>query len=270
MKSSLFRVMLILTVLVMAVTVLPACAESTGDTGAGTGDTGAGTGDTGAGTGGTDSGAGTAGDSSAPAQPEPPAGPAHPAPDPWWEICPPVKPRPRTRTVVRQAETLIESIPAEGWCYTAIKRVNVRSQPSTYATKVMTIRAARTEFSVSARVKNSSGEIWYAVKLANGTLGYIRSDLVNTDHVILLRDPYTYEADVDTRPVAASESASEVINIISQPEVTPQIIYVTLDPATQPTPTPIYVYVTPAPDAQVRTDVTPQIIYVTPEPEGQG
>ena len=225
MKSSLFRVMLILTVLVMAVTVLPACAESTGDTGAGTGDTGAGTG-------GTDSGAGTAGDSSAPAQPEPPAGPAHPAPDPWWEICPPVKPRPRTRTVVRQAETLIESIPAE--------------------------------------VKNSSGEIWYAVQLANGTLGYIRSDLVNTDHVILLGDPYTYEADVDTRPAAASESASEVINIISQPEVTPQIIYVTVNPAAQPTPTPIYVYVTPAPDAQVRTDVTPQIIYVTPEPEGQG
>ena len=255
--------MLILTVLVMAVTVLPACAESTGDTGAGTGDTGAGTG-------GTDSGAGTAGDSSAPAQPEPPAEPAHPAPDPWWEICPPIKPRPRTRTIVRQAETLIESIPAEGWCYTAIKRVNVRSQPSTYATKVMTIRAARTEFSVSARVKNSSGEIWYAVQLANGTLGYIRSDLVNTDHVILLGDPYTYEADVDTRPAAASESASEVINIISQPEVTPQIIYVTVNPAAQPTPTPIYVYVTPAPDAQVRTDVTPQIIYVTPEPEGQG
>ena len=255
MKSSLFRIMLILAVLVMAATVLPAFAESTGDTGSETG--------------GSESGA-PAADSSAPAQPESPASPAHPAPEPWWEIHPPVRPRPRTRTVVRQAETLIESIPAEGWCYTAIKRVNVRSQPSTYATKVMTIRAARTEFSVSARVKNSAGEIWYAVQLANGTLGYIRSDLVNTDHVILKGDPYTYESEVDTHPVAASESASEVINIISQPEVTPQIIYVTLNPAAQPTPTPIYVYVTPAPDAQPRTDVTPQIIYVTPEPEGQG
>ena len=101
----------------------------------------------------------------------------------WWEsasycqpACPPVKVVTQTKVVYRQSETLIESIPAEGYCYTAIKRVNVRSQPSIYATKVMTIKAAGTEFIVTARVKNSSGEIWYAVELANGTLGYIRSD----------------------------------------------------------------------------------------------
>ena len=184
---------------------------------------------------------------------------------PWWEKHPPVITK--TKVVVRQAESLIESIPAEGWCYTAMKKVNVRSQPSTYATRVMTIRSAGTEFSVSARVKNSAGEIWYAVMLANGTLGYIRSDLVNTDHVILLGDPYAYEAEVSTRPAAASESASDVINIISAPEPTPQIVYVTVNPPAQPTPTPILVYVTPVPDTNPQADVTPQIIYVTPAPD---
>ena len=182
---------------------------------------------------------------------------------PWWEINPPTR-RTRTRTVVRQAETLIESIPAQGLCYTAISRVNVRSQPTTQATRVMTIKSAGTEFSVSARVKNSSGEIWYAVELANGTLGYIRSDLLNTDHVILLEDPYTYETEVDTHPAAASESGSDVINIISTPEPTPEIVYVTMDPATLPTPTPILVYVTPDP----ATLPTPQVIYINPDENG--
>lgn len=194
----------------------------------------------------------------------------HPGPQvniPWWEISPPKQPKPRTRTVVRQAETLIETIDAEGLCYTAIKQVNVRSQPSTYATKVMTIRSAGTEFSVSARVKNSSGEIWYAVLLANGTLGYIRSDLLNTDHVILLGDPYSYEADVTTRPAAASESGSDVINIVTSPgpDPTPQVIYIVSQPAAQPTPTPIYVYVTPEPAQGSDPQVTPQVIYIYPD-----
>ena len=186
----------------------------------------------------------------------------------WWDCCPPVKIIKQTRvvyrqSVYRQSETLIESIPAEGYCYTAIKRVNVRSQPSIYATKVMTIKSAGTEFIVTARAKNSAGEIWYAVELANGTLGYIRSDLLNTDHVILMGDPYAYEGWVGNRDAAASESGSDVVKIATPaeaPAATPRIIWVTPEP--QPTPTPIYVYVTPEPQEQV----TPQIIYVTPEP----
>jgi len=183
---------------------------------------------------------------------------------PWWEINPPVVTK--TRVVVRQAETLVESTPAEGWCYTAIKKVNVRSQPSIYATRVTSIRSAGTEFFVTARVKNSSGEIWYAVQLANGTLGYIRSDLLNTDHVILLGDPYAYEADVSTRTAAASESASESINIASPaavPAPTPQVIYIVTEPSDQPTPTPIVVYMTPEPPAAYPEN-TPQVIYVNP------
>ena len=180
---------------------------------------------------------------------------AYSVPDPascagaWWDVCPP-RVVTRTRVVVRDPETLIESIPAEGYCYTAIKQVNVRSQPSIHATKVKTIRAARTEFIVTARVKNSSGEIWYAVQLANGTLGYIRSDLLNTDHVILLGDPYSYEAEVSTRTAAASESASDVVNIMSPaaaPAPTPQVIYVVVQPSAEATPTPMVVYVTPEP-----------------------
>ena len=183
---------------------------------------------------------------------------------PWWEINPP-QVRTRTRTVTRSVETVVESIDAEGYCYTAIKRVNVRSRPSVRATRVQTIRAAGTEFTVSARVKNSSGEIWYAVQLANGTLGYIRSDLLNTDHVILLDDPFSYEEDRETKAVPASESASDILNVsksgdsqVSDP--TPQVIYVTPAPETKeakPTPTPIIIYVTPEPE------VTPQVIYVT-------
>ena len=215
------------------------------------------------------------------------APPPHPEPKPekvekpWWEIHPPVPPAPpktKTRTVVRQAETLIETIDAEGYCYTAIKKVNVRSRPSIYSTKVMTISSARTEFNVTARVKNSSGEIWYAVLLANGTLGYIRSDLVNTDHVILLQDPYSYEEQETTKSVPASESASDVINIVTAPEaaqpaVTPQVIYIVQEPAAQPqpTPTPILVYVTPSPeenkDPNPGAEPTPQVIYIYKEKE---
>ena len=87
MKSLLFRTCLVLTVLVMAVVILPASADTADYT-----------------------------------QPDPVS-----CNYPWWEICPPVVTK--TRVVVRQAETMIESIPAEGWCYTAIKQVNVRSQP---------------------------------------------------------------------------------------------------------------------------------------------
>ena len=188
----------------------------------------------------------------------------------WWESpsCPQVTVVRQTRVVYRQAETLVETIPAEGYCYTAIKRVNVRSMPSIYATKVMTIKSAGTEFIVTARAKNSSGEIWYAVELANGTLGYIRSDLLNTDHVILMGDPYAYESWLDNRPAAASESGSSVINIATPAETeapAPRVLYVTQPPAA--TPTPILVYVTPEPQADAAADATPEILFVTPEPE---
>ena len=260
MRSVLSRLFLLLVALMIAASVLPAFAE--GDSGDGSGIPAEET-DTAPDPSPSESdGGGSRPESPSVSEEKPEKVPA-PFDLPWWEIHPPVRRKTRTRVVVRQAETLIESMPAEGLCYTAIKRVNVRSQPSTQATRVMTIKSAGTEFNVSARVKNSSGEIWYAVKLANGTLGYIRSDLLNTDHVILLEDPYSYEADVDTHPAAASESGSDVINIISTPAPTPEILFVTVDPSLQPTPTPILVYVTPEP-APAAPEITPQVIYVIP------
>ncbi len=229
MKSSLFRMTLLLAALVMAVVSIPAYADD--------------------------------------ASFVPPT--TLDASIPWWEICPPRPPRTRTRVVTRTIESLVESIPAEGYCYTAIKNVNVRSQPSIHSTKVATIRSAGTEFIVSSRAKNSAGELWYAVKLANGTLGYIRSDLLNTDHVILLDDPYDYEDQESTKTVPASESASDTLKIVTDrtvkdPNPTPQIIYVTPEPETRPvpTPTPILVYITREPDVTEEAEVTPQIIYI--------
>ena len=229
MKSSLFRMTLLLAALVMAVVSIPAYADD--------------------------------------ASFVPPT--TLDASSPWWEICPPRPPRTRTRVVTRTIESLVESIPAEGYCYTAIKNVNVRSQPSIHSTKVATIRSAGTEFIVSSRAKNSAGELWYAVKLANGTLGYIRSDLLNTDHVILLDDPYDYEDQESTKTVPASESASDTLKIVTDrtvkdPNPTPQIIYVTPEPETRPapTPTPILVYITREPDVTEEAEVTPQIIYI--------
>ena len=184
---------------------------------------------------------------------------------PWWDHTPHVVYK--TKVVYRESETLVESIPAEGYCYTAIKYVNVRSQPSIYATMVKTIRSKGTEFIVTARAKNSSGEIWYAVELANGTLGYIRSDLLNTDHVILMGDPYAYESWVGNEPTSASDSGSGTVNIATPaeaPAATPKVLYVTQPP--EATPTPILVYVTAEPSGEAAAEVTPEIVFVTPEP----
>ena len=113
------------------------------------------------------------GPGSRPVPPSPTVRPLPPAP---WPPFPPSTPRPRTRIVYRQAETIVETEEAEGYAVTAIKKVNVRAQASIYSTRVTQIRSAGTEVIVNARVRNSSGEIWYSVKLYNGTQGYIRSD----------------------------------------------------------------------------------------------
>ena len=72
MKSVSFRIVLILSVLLVAAAVLPASAECY-------------------------------------TQPDPAS-----CASAWWDVCPPVIYK--TRVVYRQAETMIESIPAEGYC----------------------------------------------------------------------------------------------------------------------------------------------------------
>ena len=121
-------------------------------------------------------------------------------------------------------------------------RVNVRTLPSVYAPRATTISRSGTTVTVMEEVQNSAGQTWYAVKLQNGVMGYIRGDLLHVDIV------YVYE-----EPASVYAAA-----------VTPEVIYMLATPA--PTPTPVIIYIqqeqltTPAPE------VTPQIIYITPEP----
>ena len=171
---------------------------------------------------------------------------------PWWPIIPPT---PKPRTVTRQAETVRESTDAKGEGITLKNKVNVRSLPSVYATRVACLRTAGTLVDVTAVVINTAGAQWYAVTLQSGTLGYIRSDLLR----------------VELDKTAASESAPQIVYVTSEPEVTPEIIYVTPAPAAVPTPTPIIVYVTPEPgmgSALVPdTEPTPQTIYIYQDEE---
>ena len=121
-------------------------------------------------------------------------------------------------------------------------QVNVRTLPSVYAPRATTIRRSGTTVTVMEEVQNSAGQTWYAVKLQNGVMGYIRGDLLRVDIVYAAEDP-------TPSPM---------------PVVTPEIIYMLATPA--PTPTPIIIYIqrelvtTPAPE------VTPEVIYITPEP----
>lgn len=182
--------------------------------------------------------------------PDPAACPPAPAPQvPWWEINPPAPPRTRTRVVTRQAETIISTWEAYGIGTTLIKKVNVRAQASISSTRVAVIRATGTEVDVTARVKNSSGEVWYAVTLANGTLGYIRSDLLDTRNVTVLNYEYA----------PAAQQEVQVTPAPVQVVVTPQ-------PAPRETPTPILVYITPTP-APAEPEVTPEVIYIYQEKE---
>ena len=132
--------------------------------------------------------------------------------------------------------------------------MNVRSQATISSSKVATIRAIGTEVEVTARVKNSSGEIWWAVILANGTLGYIRSDLLDTSAVVL----------VDRNaPVQVTVESYGAYDGWRYEEKDPA-------PLPQATPTPIIVYVTPTPapqQAQPEPEVTPQVIYVFQDKE---
>lgn len=243
MKSNLTRFVLLAAALVIALTAIPALAEMPAE--------------------GNPPAAAEA--PAAPAAPPAPGpGPApqppQPQPLPWWEVNPVPQPRTRTRVVVRQAETIISNWEAYGIATTAIKKVNVRSQASISSSRVAVIRAIGTEVEVTARVKNSSGEVWYAVTLANGTLGYIRSDLLNTQRVTIVGLDAEYAE--NTVPQG----------IYTTPEPVQQIVYVTPPPAAQPqvqeTPTPILVYITPTPEpASAEPEVTPQVIYIYQEKE---
>ena len=123
-------------------------------------------------------------------------------------------------------ESIIRTTPVTGRGWTTISKVNVRTIASVRGGWVTRILQASTEVEVTAEVMNSSGEIWYAVRLYQGYVGYIRGDLLR----------------VDIRPV---ETRREVVNVQESGDSN-VVIYVVVDPSLLETGTqPKVVYITP-------------------------
>ena len=162
------------------------------------------------------------------------------APLPFPPYIPPYHPHHSSSgsSSTRKIETSVKSETVTGTGYTLKDKVNVRALASIYSTRAAVIRNSGTRVEITEEVLNSSGETGYAVKLYNGTLGYILGSLLHAD----------------ITPAASEEETDQIlvkyVYLTPEPvaEVTPEVIYVTVEPA--PTPTPIYVYVTPAPAVQ--------------------
>ena len=148
-------------------------------------------------------------------------------------------------------ETIVSETPVTGEGTTVKKKVNVRALPSIYSTRVTTISSAGTLVTIMAEVINSSGEKWYAVKLLNGIMGYIRADL-------LYAQVFPVEEVAEAAEVVAAAAEPQIVYVYVTPEpvteVTPQVIYVKKESPATPTPQIIYIdgdpEPTPAPDRQ--------------------
>ena len=137
-------------------------------------------------------------------------------------------------------ESIIQSTDVTGRGWTTISKVNVRTMPSTRAGLVFQVRAAGTEMAVTTRVINSSGETWYGVKLYQGYVGYIRGDLLRAD---------VTEVTAAAATVRDPTEQSIITMVEQKTHVTPQVIYIIVDPQEEETPS--------TPD--------PQVYIITPE-----
>ena len=158
--------------------------------------------------------------------------------DPWLPWPPPQPSSHRKSSGSSKAvESIIrtEEVTGKGW--TLISKVNVRTMPSIAAGQVVQIRNAGTEVMVTAEVLNSSGETWYAVKLYQGYVGYIRSDLLRVEVTEEMPKDKADETIVTTVKNKTNGSP-KVIYVIVEPTQAPkeeeeetQIIYITPDQA---------------------------------------
>ena len=137
-----------------------------------------------------------------------------------------------------------------------MSKVNVRSVASVYATRVSYIRNSGTTMDITEEVLNSAGERWYAVRLMNGTLGYILGSLLHVDIRYLDEEEEEDEAEPEIVYVYITPEPTAVPTPEPAPAVTPETIYVV--PETDSTPTPQIVFVTPEPTPEP----TPRVIYV--------
>ena len=136
-----------------------------------------------------------------------------------------------------------------------MSKVNVRALASVYAARVSYLRNSGTTMDITEEVINSAGETWYAVRLMNGTLGYVLGSLLHVDiHYIDEEDDEEEEPEIVYVYITPEPTA--VPTPEPAPAVTPETIYVV--PRTDATPTPQIVYVTPEPTPEP----TPQVIYV--------
>ena len=80
-------------------------------------------------------------------------------------------------TITDSADVLEEAAQFPFFAETDELAVNVRKETNTKSAKVARLERGMQLVVTSAQV-NSSGEIWYAVEMNDGTTGYIRSDLL--------------------------------------------------------------------------------------------
>ena len=154
-----------------------------------------------------------------------------------WLPWPPSKPSGsgrRSSGSSAPVETIVRSEEVTGRGWTLISRVNVRTMPSVRAKQVVQIRSAGTEVMVDAKVLNSSGEAWYAVKLYQGYVGYIRSDLLR----------------VEVTEAHPKDETDEVIvkTVKKKTNGTPKVIYIIVDP-----------------EKEEEEEEETRIIYITPD-----
>ncbi len=117
-----------------------------------------------------------------------------------------------------------------------ISRVNVRTMPSVYGSWVTQIRTAGTEVEVTAEVMNTSGETWYAVKLYQGYVGYIRGDLLRVEI-----DPIEEEEEpiiIQTQKKQSTESPRIIYVVVQSEEDVPdnkdaEIVFITPEQAAE-------------------------------------
>lgn len=180
----------------------------------------------------------------------PTADPSSVVPVPWWDQ---ISLKPQYDYGTYSTDVIVSSVEVIGTGTTNVYWVNLRTVPVVNGHRVRKIRKPGTKVTLTALATNIYGQEWFAVRMSDGTVGYIRSDLLNADYEIVASE--TPETD-------ESYTGGGVT-------VTPQVIYVTPAPAesNQPTPTPILVYITPEPDATPTPEVTPQVIYIYQEDE---
>ena len=86
----------------------------------------------------------------------------------------------KNSSTTEQAKTK-SVVQAKKYGYTSMKKVNVRSEARTNSSKVTRIEDKGTKIEIIDSKRNEKNELWYHVRLSNGTTGYIIEDYVSLE-----------------------------------------------------------------------------------------